>query len=189
LQATVSVILLALDGNRPQLMTVRMLLDAFIRHRVDVIRRRTEFLLREARRRKHTVEGLLLAQTDIDRIIRTIRESASRAAARDALQQVAIPAPLVSRALGESGYASYVSENGEATEYFLSANQAEAIVSMQLGSLANLEREKLAAEHQPMKLICEQWCATIWKSCVLDFRIDDAPQFPRKNWVTMTRKL
>jgi DNA gyrase subunit A len=148
LQATVSVILLALDGNRPQLMTVRMLLDAFIRHRVDVIRRRTEFLLREARRRKHTVEGLLLAQTDIDRIIRTIRESASRAAARDALQQVAIPAPLVSRALGESGYASYVSENGEATEYFLSANQAEAIVSMQLGSLANLEREKLAAEHQ-----------------------------------------
>jgi len=148
LQATISVILLALDGNRPQLMTVRMLLDAFIRHRVDVIRRRTEFLLREARRRKHTVEGLLLAQTDIDRIIRTIRESASRAAARDALQQVAIPAPLVSRALGESGYASYISENGEAAEYFLSANQAEAIVSMQLGSLANLEREKLAAEHQ-----------------------------------------
>lgn len=148
LQATVSVILLALDGNRPQLMTVRMLLDAFIRHRVDVIRRRTEFLLREARRRKHTVEGLLLAQTDIDRIIRTIRESASRAAAKDALQQIGIPAPLVSRALGDSGFAAYISENGEAAEYFLSANQAEAIVSMQLGSLANLEREKLAAEHQ-----------------------------------------
>jgi DNA gyrase subunit A len=112
------------------------------------LRRRTEFLLREARRRKHTVEGLLLAQTDIDRIIRTIRESASRAAAKDALQQIGIPAPLVSRALGDSGFAAYISENGEAAEYFLSANQAEAIVSMQLGSLANLEREKLAAEHQ-----------------------------------------
>lgn len=150
LQTTVSVILLALEGNRPQLMTVRMLLDSFIRHRVDVIRRRTEFMLREARKRKHTVEGLLLAQIDIDRIIRTIRESASRAVAKDALQQIPIPAALVSRALGESGFQSFVQENGEAADYFLSANQAEAIVSMQLGSLANLEREKLIGEHQTL---------------------------------------
>ncbi|MEN9554148.1 MAG: gyrase subunit, partial [Planctomycetota bacterium] len=136
------------EGNRPKLMTLRMLLDAFIRHRVDVIRRRTEFLLREARKRKHTVEGLLLAQTDIDRVIRTIRESSSRAAAKEALQQIPIPSPLVSRALGENGFRAFVGENGEAADYFLSANQAEAIVSMQLGSLANLEREKLVAEHQ-----------------------------------------
>ena len=148
LQTTVSVILLALDGNRPQLMTVRMMLDAFIRHRVDVIRRRTEFLLREARKRKHTVEGLLLAQIDIDRIIRTIRESASRAAAKDALQLIPIPSALVSRALGDDGFKAFVLENGEAADYFLSLNQSEAIVSMQLGSLANLEREKLVAEHQ-----------------------------------------
>lgn len=150
LQSTVSVILLALDGNRPQLMTLRMLLDAFIRHRVDVIRRRTEYLLREARKRKHTVEGLLLAQTDIDRIIQTIRQASSRAVAKDALQQIGVPAPLVARALGDVGYAAFTSENGEATEYFLSPNQAEAIVSMQLGSLAGLEREKLAAEYQTL---------------------------------------
>jgi DNA gyrase subunit A len=148
LQTTVSVIMLALDGNRPQLMTVRMMLDAFIRHRVDVIRRRTEFMLREARKRKHTVEGLLLAQTDIDRIIKTIRDSSSRAAAKEALQKIPVPSPLVSRALGDNGFKAFVIENGEATEYFLSANQSEAIVSMQLGSLANLEREKLVAEHQ-----------------------------------------
>jgi DNA gyrase subunit A len=148
LQTTVSVIMLALEGNRPQLMTVRMLLDSFIRHRVDVIRRRTEFLLREARKRKHTVEGLLLAQTDIDRVIKTIRESASRALAKEALQQIPIPSPLVSRALGEDGFKAFVLENGEESNYFLSANQSEAIVSMQLGSLANLEREKLVAEHQ-----------------------------------------
>lgn len=150
LQSTVSVILLALDGNRPQLMTLRMLLDAFIRHRVDVIRRRTEYLLREARKRKHTVEGLLLAQTDIDRIIQTIRQASSRAVAKDALQQIGVPAPLVARALGDVGYAAFTSENGEASEYFLSPNQAEAIVSMQLGSLAGLEREKLAAEYQTL---------------------------------------
>ena len=148
LQTTVSVIMLALEGNRPKLMTVRMLLDSFIRHRVDVIRRRTEFLLREARKRKHTVEGLLLAQTDIDRIIKTIRESASRALAKDALQGIPIPSPLVSRALGEDGFKAFVLENGVEDNYFLSANQSEAIVSMQLGSLANLEREKLVAEHQ-----------------------------------------
>jgi DNA gyrase subunit A len=148
LQTTVSVILLALDGNRPQLMTVRRMLDAFIRHRVDVIRRRTEFLLREARKRKHTVEGLLLAQIDIDRIIKTIRQSASRAAAKDALQLIPIASALVSRALGDDGFKAFVLENGEATDYFLSLNQSEAIVSMQLGSLANLEREKLVAEHQ-----------------------------------------
>ncbi|MCL4114572.1 UNVERIFIED_CONTAM: hypothetical protein GTU68_054785 [Idotea baltica] len=118
LQSTVSMITLALDGNRPQLMTLRDLLDAFIRHRVDVIRRRTEFLLSEARKRKHTVEGLLLAQLDIDQVIDTIRKSASRADAK-----------------------------GEATTYHLSSNQTEAIVSMQLGSLANLEREKLSEEH------------------------------------------
>ena len=148
LQTTVSVIMLALEGNRPQLMTVRMLLDSFIRHRVDVIRRRTEFMLREARKRKHTVEGLLLAQTDIDRIIKTIRESGSRALAKEALQKIPVPSPLVSRALGEGGFKAFVLENGEEDDYFLSANQSEAIVSMQLGSLANLEREKLVAEHQ-----------------------------------------
>ncbi|MEZ6060420.1 MAG: DNA gyrase subunit A [Planctomycetaceae bacterium] len=147
LQTTVSMIHLALDGNRPQLMNIRMLLDAFVRHRVDVIRRRTEFLLREARRRKHTVEGLLLAQVDIDRVIRTIRESASRAAAKDALQKIPVPAEMVARALGEKGFADYQQEQGVADEYFLSANQSEAIVSMQLGSLANLEREKLQGEH------------------------------------------
>jgi DNA gyrase subunit A len=148
LQTTVSVIMLALDGNRPQLMPIRTMLDAFIRHRVDVIRRRTEFMLREARKRKHTVEGLLLAQIDIDRIIKTIRDSASRAAAKDALQTIPIPSALVARALGDDGFRAFVLENGEETDYFLSLNQSEAIVSMQLGSLANLEREKLVAEHQ-----------------------------------------
>lgn len=147
LQTTVSMILLALDGNKPQLMTMRGMLDAFIRHRVEVIRRRTEFLLREARKRKHTVEGLLLAQVDIDRVIQTIRNAASRAAAKEELQKIPIPAEMVSRALGDAGFVEYQREQGTKEEYYLSVNQSEAIVSMQLGSLANLEREKLQGEH------------------------------------------
>lgn len=150
LQTTVSMIQLALDGNRPQLMNIRGLLDAFLRHRIDVIRRRTEYLLKEARKRKHTVEGLLMAQVDIDRVIQTIRDSSSRADAKTALQAIPVAAEMVSRALGEDGFAEYQREQGEATEYFLSPNQTEAIVSMQLGSLANLEREKLQGEHREL---------------------------------------
>lgn len=147
LQTTVSVILLALVGNRPETLTIRQMIEEFIRHREEVIRRRTEFLLQEARRRKHTVEGLLIAQIDIDQIIRTIRSSPSRAEAKVRLQQIEMPAELVARALGEEGFRMFVSECGQHPNYSLSANQSEAIVSMQLGSLANLERENLQGEH------------------------------------------
>ena len=150
LQSTVSLIMLALVGNRPELLPVTSLLDEFIRHRVDVIRRRTEFLLGEARKRKHTVEGLLIAQDRIDEIISTIRQSPSRAEARVRLQDIEIPAELVKRALSEDGFKEYQAEQGVAENYRLSNNQAEAIVSMQLGSLANLEREKLREEHEEL---------------------------------------
>ena len=150
LQQTVSVILLALVGNRPQTLNVKQLLEEFIRHRITVIRRRTEFLLEEARKRKHTVEGLLVAQIDIDQVIQTIRSSPSRAEAKVRLQQIEIAAELVQRALGDDGFALYQEEQGVRENYSLSANQSEAIVSMQLGSLANLERENLQGEHRQL---------------------------------------
>lgn len=150
LQTTVSVILLALVGNRPQTLSIKQLLEEFIRHRVTVIRRRTEFLLAEARKRKHTVEGLLIAQIDIDQIIRTIRNSPSRAEAKIQLQAIQVPAELVARALGDDGFAMFSDEHGTWPTYSLSANQTEAIVSMQLGSLANLERENLQGEHRKL---------------------------------------
>ncbi len=147
LQTTVSVITLALVGNRPQTLNIKQVIEEFIRHREEVIRRRTEFLLSEARKRKHTVEGMLIAQIDIDKIIQTIRNSPSRAEAKVRLQQIEMPAELVARALGEQGFEMFVRENGQAQNYSLSLNQSEAIVSMQLGSLANLERENLQGEH------------------------------------------
>ncbi len=150
LQVTFSVILLALVANRPQTMSVKALLEEFLRHRVTVIRRRTEFLLAEARKRKHTVEGLLIAQSEIDKVIATIRTAASRAAAKVALQAIDVPAELVARALGEIGFKDFQSEKGVAEIYHLSANQSEAIVSMQFGSLANLERETLRGEHSKL---------------------------------------
>jgi len=144
-------------GNRPQILSIKDLLQEFIRHRIDVIRRRTEFLLAEARKRKHTVEGLLIAQIDIDEVIQTIRSSSSRAEARERLQQIDVPSELVARALGEDGFRVYQEEQGEAEAYRLSANQSEAIVSMQLGSLANLERENLQGEHSKLLEDIAKW--------------------------------
>lgn len=150
LQTTVSVILLALVANRPQLLSIKDMLLEFIRHRVVVIRRRTEFQLEEARKRKHTVEGLLIAQLDIDQIIDTIRQSPSRQEAKKRLQEIKVPGELIARALGERGYKDLQREQGVKEDYSLSVNQSEAIVSMQLGSLANLEREKLGDEHHSL---------------------------------------
>ncbi|MDB5392221.1 MAG: gyrase subunit, partial [Planctomycetaceae bacterium] len=146
LQQTFSVILLALVGNRPQTLTLKEALQEFLRHRVDVIRRRTEFLLAEARKRKHTVEGLLIAQLNIDEVISTIRKAPSRAVAREELQKITVPGELIARALGEKGYGAFQGERGVADAYTLSQTQAEAIVAMQLGSLAGLERDKLGEE-------------------------------------------
>lgn len=150
LQSTVSIILLALVGNRPRTLALKEMLAEFLRHRVTVIRRRTEYLLGEARKRKHTVEGLLIAQINLDEVIQTIRSSPSRAEAKERLQQIQVPAAMVKRALGDDGFAMYQSEVGEHPAYSLSVNQTEAIVSMQLGSLANLEQEKLREEHSKL---------------------------------------
>jgi DNA gyrase subunit A len=150
LQTTVSVIMLALVGNRPQTLNIKEMILEFIRHRIVVIRRRTEFLLAEARKRKHTVEGLLIAQLNIDEVIRTIRNAPSRAEAKVRLQAIGVPAEMIARALGEDGFAEFQLEQGVRPDYFLSVNQAEAIVSMQLGSLANLERDNLQGEHQAL---------------------------------------
>ncbi len=150
LQSTISVILLALVGNRPQLLGIKQLLQEFLRHRIDVLRRRTEFLLAESRKRKHIVEGLLIAQLNIDQVIDTIRRSPSRAEARIRLQALVVPGELIARALGDLGYKVFQDERGVAAEYSLSPTQSEAIVSMQLGSLAGLERDKLGDEFRKL---------------------------------------
>ena len=150
LQGTFSIILLALVGNRPQTLTIKELLQEFIRHRVDVLRRRTEFLLGEARKRQHTVEGLLIAQLNIDEVIDTIRKSASRSEAKERLQTLQVPGGLIERALGEKGWAAFTADRGASENYTLSATQAEAIVAMQLGSLAGLERDKLGEEFRKL---------------------------------------
>lgn len=147
LQDTFSIILLALVDGKPRECTLKQLLEEFLRHRVVVIRRRTQFLLAKARRRKHTIEGLLLALANIDEIIRIIRASKTQAEAKIGLMGVEAPAALMQRALGDEGFQVFQQERGVSDVYRLTAVQSEAILRMTLGQLVNLEQERLSGEH------------------------------------------
>ncbi len=147
LQDTFSMIFLALVDGKPRELTLKEMLQEFIRHRVTVIRRRTQFLLARARRRKHTVEGLLLALANIDEVIKTIRTSRTQPEAKERLMKIECPAAMMQRALGDSGFDQFVLERGKSDSYTLTSVQTDAILRMTLGQLVNLEQEKHTAEH------------------------------------------
>lgn len=147
LQDTFSLIFLALVDGKPRELTFKDMLVEFLRHRVTVIRRRTQFLLSKARKRKHTVEGLLLALANIDEIIRIIRASRTQAEAKAGLMGVVCPASMMQRALGDDGFRLFQDERGVADGYSLTAVQSDAILRMTLGQLVNLEQERLGEEH------------------------------------------
>ncbi|MGE3780221.1 MAG: DNA gyrase subunit A, partial [Pirellulaceae bacterium] len=148
LQDSFSLIFLALVDGKPRTLSLKELLQEFLRHRVTVIRRRTQFLLAKARKRKHTIEGLLLALANIDEIIRIIRASQTQAEAKVGLMGVACPASMLERALGEEGFREFQADRGTADAYALTAVQADAILRMTLGQLVNLEQNKLSDEYR-----------------------------------------
>ena len=150
LQDSFSMIFLALVDGKPRELNVKQLLIEFIRHRSHVLRRRTQFLLVRARRQKHTIEGLLLALADIDRIIQIIRQSKTQAEAKQGLMTVECPAAMMQRALGDEGFAVFQNERGVAAAYTLTPVQAEAILKMTLGQLVNLEQERLGGQYREL---------------------------------------
>jgi len=149
LQDSVSINLLALVDGKPRLFTLKELIEEFIRHRITVIRRRTQFLLAKARKRKHTVEGLIIAHADIDEVIRTIRTSSTQPEAKQRLMQIQCPSAMLERALG-IGFADFQADRGVRETYTLTPVQADAILRMTLGHLVNLEQEKLGNEYREL---------------------------------------
>lgn len=147
LQTSFSMNFMALVDGKPRELTIKDFLREFIRHRVHVIRRRTQFLLNRARRQKHTVEGLLLALADIDQIIKIIRSSKTQAEAKAGLMGIECPASMMQRALGDDGFKVFQEERGDSDVYHLTGVQADAILKMTLGQLVNLEQEKLGDQH------------------------------------------
>lgn len=151
LQKTVSIILLALVDGRPRTLTLKQMLEEFLRHRVQVIRRRTEFLLREAKRRSHILEGQLIAISSLDEVIAICRQSPSRAEAKSRLQNLAVAATVLERALGAEHFAALRKEIGTYDSYQMTEAQAEAVVRLQLGQLAALERDEIVKEYQELR--------------------------------------
>ena len=120
MQSTFGVIMLALVNNRPELLTLKQILEAFIEHRREVVVRRTAYDLRKAEERAHILEGLKIALTHLDAVIALIKRSRSPEEARAGLIR----------------------------EFTLSEVQANAILDMKLQRLTQLEREKLTQEYE-----------------------------------------
>jgi DNA gyrase subunit A len=119
METTFGVIMLAIVDNRPRVLNLKSILQAFIDHRRDVVTRRTRYDLDKAEARAHILEGLKKALEDLDAVIETIRKSKSPAEAKEALIK----------------------------RFRFTDRQAQAILEMQLQRLTALEREKLEAEY------------------------------------------
>jgi len=136
LQTTFHLNMLALvDGIQPKILTLKMILEEYIKHRQEIVRRRTMFDLNKAKDRAHILEGLMIALKNIDEVIKTIKASKDRDIARANLMK----------------------------KFKLSERQAIAILEMRLQSLANLERLKIEQELKE-KLALIKELETILKS-------------------------
>lgn len=153
LQTTFGVNIVALDDGQPKILNLKQLLEAFVKHRREVVTRRTVYLLRKARERGHILEGLAVAISNIDEVIALIKNSASPAEAKDSLMgrgwNAAEMAPYLERA-GEDACrpedlgAEFGMRDGH---YYLSAAQAQAILELRLHRLTGMEHDKLLAEY------------------------------------------
>jgi DNA gyrase subunit A len=151
LQRTVSIIMLALVDGRPQTLPLKSMMQEYLKHRVRVIRRRTEYLLREAKRRGHVLEGQLIAISSLDEVIQICRSSPSRAEAKQRLMGLSVAAAVLKRALGEEPFAALQRELGTLESYSMTEAQAEAVVNLRLGQLAALERDEIFKEYSGLR--------------------------------------
>ncbi len=148
--------MVALQDGQPKLMSLKEILEAFIRHRREVITRRTIFDLAKARERAHVLEGLAVALTNIDEIIALIKAAASPAEARSGLLARSWAPGIVSELLERAGELAtrpqaLAAEFGlHGGSYRLSEAQAQAILDMRLHRLTGLEQDKIVAEYKEL---------------------------------------
>ena len=153
LQSVFGINMVGLVDGQPRLLSLKELLEAFLRHRREVVTRRTLFELRKARDRAHVLEGLMVALANIDEIIALIKASPSPAEARAALcarpwRPGAVTAMLERAGAGATRpedltEASGLGEGG----YRLSTAQAQAILDLRLHRLTGLEQDKISQEY------------------------------------------
>ncbi|MFI7858018.1 DNA gyrase subunit A [Pseudomonas promysalinigenes] len=154
LQSVFGINVVALVDGRPRLLNLKDLLEAFVRHRREVVTRRTVFELRKARERGHILEGQAVALSNIDPVIALIKASPTPSEAKEALIAKAWESSAVQVMVERAGADScrpqdlpeqYGLRDGK---YYLSPEQAQAILDLRLHRLTGLEHEKLLAEYQ-----------------------------------------
>ena len=155
LQSVFGINMVALVDGQPKLCNLKHLIEAFVRHRREVVTRRTVFELRKARERGHILEGLAVALANIDPVIEAIKTSPSPADAKDRLMLTAWEPGSVASMLERAGDANASRPEGLPAQfgmvggkYHLSPEQAQAILDLRLNRLTGLEQDKLVAEYQ-----------------------------------------
>ncbi|WP_237065447.1 DNA gyrase subunit A [Microbulbifer guangxiensis] len=153
LESVFGINMVALVDGQPKLLNLKELLEHFIRHRQEVVTRRTVYLLRKARERGHILEGLAIAISNIDPVIELIKSSATPADAREALLAKGWPVGEVQQFLERAG-ADACRPDDLPKEfglrdgaYYLSPAQAQAILELRLHRLTGMEHDKLLAEY------------------------------------------
>jgi DNA gyrase subunit A len=152
MQSVFGINMVALVDGQPRTLNLKQMLEYFLRHRRDVVTRRTLFELRKARERAHVLEGYAIALANLDAVIELIRASASPAEAREGLMACTWPPGAVTGMLERAGADQTRPEELDAgfglteTGYRLSERQARAILDLQLQRLTGLEQEKILQE-------------------------------------------
>jgi DNA gyrase subunit A len=148
LQTNIHALNVVLVNRVPKTLGFKQLIERFVTHRVDVVRRRTGYLLRKARQRAHVLEGLILAVADIDEIIQLIKESPDVDAARQRLMDK--PLRLSEQATVRKLLPEQFVQRASGADQHLTGTQADAILAMQLRRLTGLEIEQLAKEYSKL---------------------------------------
>ncbi len=162
LESVFGINMVALVNGQPKLLNLKDVIEAFIRHRREVVTRRTVYQLRKARERGHVLEGLAVAISNIDPVIELIKSSANTAEAKEKLSAMAWQLGDVMGMLERAGEHAcrpedlpeqYGFRDGR---YYLSPAQVQAILDLRLQKLTGLEHEKLLKEYQEkLELIAE----------------------------------
>ena len=152
LQSVFGINMVALVDGQPKILNLKQMLEAFIRHRREVVTRRTIYLLKKARERAHTLEGFAIALANIDEIIALIKKSPTPADAREALVSKGwTPGSVVAmldRAGPEASRPEWLEEQYglRKGKYFLSPEQAKDILELRLHRLTGMEQDKIIEE-------------------------------------------
>ncbi|WP_444994181.1 DNA gyrase subunit A [Aliikangiella sp. IMCC44359] len=156
MQTVFGINMVALESGQPKLFNLKEMLEAFIRHRREVVTRRTVFDLRKAREKAHVLEGLALALANIDEIIELIKKAPTPAEAKTQLMAKGWEATAVVSMLDRAGADACRPDDLEAKYglvdnlYYLSPAQAQAILDLRLHKLTGLEHEKIINDYKDL---------------------------------------